>query len=81
IHVEWCKACAHTHHWEEEVRLLFEEKQCALQFLEWHANWWMGHASAIATGDKALSDGCHAYAKHQAGLQHQLTRSFADMWK
>ncbi|KAI5992012.1 hypothetical protein F5J12DRAFT_907442 [Pisolithus orientalis] len=55
IHVEWCKACACTHHWEEEVRLLFEEKQHTLQFLEWHTNWWMGHASAIATGDKALS--------------------------
>ncbi|KAI6009436.1 hypothetical protein F5J12DRAFT_905029 [Pisolithus orientalis] len=81
IHVEWCKAHACTHHWEEEVRLLFEEKQHTLQFLEWHANWWMGCASAIATGDKALSNGCHAYAEHQAELQHQLTRSFADMWK
>ncbi|KAI6156579.1 hypothetical protein BKA82DRAFT_4325506 [Pisolithus tinctorius] len=81
IHVEWCKARACTHRWEEEVRLLFEEKQRTLQFLEWHANWWMGRASAIATGDKALSDGCHAYAEHQAELRHQLTRSFADMWK
>ncbi|KAI6003269.1 hypothetical protein F5J12DRAFT_783695 [Pisolithus orientalis] len=30
---------------------------------------------------KLSPNGCHAYAECQAELQHQLTRSFADMWK
>ncbi|KAL4071968.1 hypothetical protein J3A83DRAFT_4093152 [Scleroderma citrinum] len=62
--------CAHQ--WEEEVKLLIEEKQCTLQFLDWHANWWMDHASAITTGDKELSEGHCAYAEHQAELQYQI---------
>ncbi|KIM60962.1 hypothetical protein SCLCIDRAFT_26283 [Scleroderma citrinum Foug A] len=30
IRVEWCKARARTHHWQEEVKLLFEEMQWML---------------------------------------------------
>jgi len=81
IHVEWCKACARTHRWQEEVELLFEEMQRTLLFLEWHAKWWMEHTSAIATTDEALSEGRRAYAECQAELWRRIGGSFAHMWK
>ena len=81
VHVEWCKAHACAHCWEEEVRLLFKEQQRTLQFLEWHASWWMERASAITTSDEVLSEGCHAYAERQANLRLQIRGSFSHMWK
>ncbi|KAI5999770.1 hypothetical protein F5J12DRAFT_906675 [Pisolithus orientalis] len=48
ICVEWCKACTCAHCWEEEVRLLFEEKQCTLQFLEWHTNCTIAPLGSVA---------------------------------
>jgi len=77
--VEWCKARACAHRWEEEVRLLFEEQQRTLQFLEWHAIWWMDRTNTIETSDKALAEGRRAYAVRQAELCHQIRRSFAHM--
>ena len=70
-----------THHWQEEVELLFEEMKQTLLFLERHAKWWTERVSAMATTDEALSEGCHAYAKHQAELQQQIRGSFAHMWR
>ncbi|KIM66480.1 hypothetical protein SCLCIDRAFT_21951 [Scleroderma citrinum Foug A] len=81
IRVEWCKACARTHRWEEEVRLLFEEQQCTLRFLEWHVIWWMDRTNTIKTSDKALAEGHRAYAVHQAELWHRIGRSFAHVWR
>ncbi|KAL4063761.1 hypothetical protein J3A83DRAFT_4361875 [Scleroderma citrinum] len=43
ICVKWCKACAHTHHWEEEIRLL------------WHTNWWTDHTNIIMSSS-GISD-------------------------
>lgn len=81
IHVEWCKAHACAHCWEEEVRLLFKEQQHTLRFLEWHASWWMDCTSTIITSDEALSKGCRAYAEHQANLWLQIQQLFAHMWR
>ena len=81
IRVEWCKARACAHRWEEEVRLLFEEMQRTLRFLEWHTNWWMERCSTIMTSDEALSEGWHAYAVRQAELRRQIARSFAHIWR
>ena len=81
IRIEWCKARARAHRWEEEVRLLFKEMQRTLQFLEWHANWWMERRSTITTSNEALSEGCHAYAVRQAELRHQIAGSFAHTWR
>jgi len=69
------------HHWEEEVKLLIEEQQHTLQFLEWHASWWMERASAIMTSDEALSEGHRVYAERQANLCLQIQGSFAHMWR
>ena len=79
IRVEWCKARARAHRWEEEVRLLFEEKKRTLRFLEWHANWWADHTSIMIT-DQTLSKGYHVYAERQVELRCRIGMSFADMW-
>ncbi|KAG1871548.1 hypothetical protein F4604DRAFT_1881169 [Suillus subluteus] len=45
LRVEWCKAWARAHWWEEEVQLLCEEMRCVLAFLEWQAGWWDAQGS------------------------------------
>ncbi|KIM62429.1 hypothetical protein SCLCIDRAFT_24966 [Scleroderma citrinum Foug A] len=81
IRVEWCKARARAHRWQEEVKLLFEEMQWTLLFLEWHAKWWMERIGAVATTDEALSEGHRAYTECQAELWHWIGGSFAHMWR
>ena len=55
--------------------------QRTLQFLEWHAKWWMDRTGAIVTTDKTLSEGCCAYAERQAELRDQIRQSFAHTWR
>ena len=81
IRVEWCKARARAHCWQEEVKLLFEEMQRTLLFLEWHAKWCTERIGAIVTTDEALSEGYRAYAEHQVALRGQIGGSFAHMWR
>ncbi|KAG1722257.1 hypothetical protein EDB19DRAFT_1835075 [Suillus lakei] len=40
LRMEWCKARARAHQWEEEVLLLREEMCHVLAFFEWQAGWW-----------------------------------------
>lgn len=79
--MEWCKAHTRAHRWKEEVSLLFEEMWRTLLFFEWHTKWWTERTSAIATTDEALTEGCRAYAEHQADLRCQIGGSFAHMWR
>ncbi|KIK99311.1 hypothetical protein PAXRUDRAFT_132322 [Paxillus rubicundulus Ve08.2h10] len=75
--VEWCKTHAQANHWSEEVELLFEEKHQILQFLGWHAGWWLSKATTCLTDNPELNEGLIAYAGCQAALHHKLTKSFA----
>ncbi|KAG1832385.1 hypothetical protein EV424DRAFT_1469546 [Suillus variegatus] len=40
VRVEWCKSRPRAMCWVEEIELLQEEMQRALQFFDWQANWW-----------------------------------------
>ncbi|KIK74742.1 hypothetical protein PAXRUDRAFT_174820 [Paxillus rubicundulus Ve08.2h10] len=80
IHTKWCKARVRVHHWEEEVDILFEEKQHTLQFLHWHVGWWSRKVGAAVIGDSKLSEGLQAYAQCQATLHLELARSFEHIW-
>ncbi|KAF8834147.1 hypothetical protein BDN67DRAFT_865528, partial [Paxillus ammoniavirescens] len=77
--IEWYKARARAHCWEEEVDLLFEEKRRTLQFLCWHVGWWSREAEAVVIGDP-LSEGLRAYTQHQATLRLELAQSFEHIW-
>ena len=55
--------------------------QRTLQFLEWHAKWWMDQTDAIVTTDKTLSEGYCAYTEHQAELWDQIRQLFAHTWR
>ncbi|KAF8833339.1 hypothetical protein BDN67DRAFT_1017670 [Paxillus ammoniavirescens] len=79
ICIEWCKARARAHRWEEEVDLLFEEKRRTLQFLRWHGGWWLREAEAVVIGDP-LYEGLRVYAQHQAALRLELAQSFEHIW-
>ncbi|KAF8149140.1 hypothetical protein B0H34DRAFT_679437 [Crassisporium funariophilum] len=40
LHIEWCKARACAHRWQEECLLLAEEMCCVLAFFLWQAQDW-----------------------------------------
>jgi len=44
LRIEWCRARARVHHWQEECLLLAEEMRCILAYFVWRANWWKDHA-------------------------------------
>lgn len=81
IRVEWCKTRARANRWSEEVELLFEEKRRILQFLGWHAGWWLSKATARLTDNPELNEGLIAYAGRQAALRRKLAKSFAHTWR
>jgi hypothetical protein len=81
MHIEWCKARAHTMRWAEEVELLKEEMQRILQYLEWEAVLWDKHAVEFHSSDDTEYEGCIAYAKWQADLHRSLALQFTHQWK
>jgi hypothetical protein len=40
LELEWCRARAHTHRWQEECLLLNEEMRRVLAFFKWQASDW-----------------------------------------
>ncbi|KIK93425.1 hypothetical protein PAXRUDRAFT_145122, partial [Paxillus rubicundulus Ve08.2h10] len=71
MRIEWCKARARVHRWQEEVKLLREEMRRTEAFLEWQADWWDNRTKPenITTSDKQTAESLVAYAKRQASLR------------
>ncbi|KAF9067811.1 hypothetical protein BDP27DRAFT_1422543 [Rhodocollybia butyracea] len=67
LRVEWCKACAHSLRWKEEVLLLCEELRRMKEFSLWKARWWRGQVGHREGLSKELEEGVIAYA-----LQHAV---------
>ncbi|KAG2140739.1 hypothetical protein BD769DRAFT_1383921 [Suillus cothurnatus] len=66
--IEWCKARAQAHHWEEEVQLLWEEMCRIVAFLDWQAGWWDMQGLQHAFDSLQAGEGALAYAQCQANL-------------
>ncbi|KAG1901598.1 uncharacterized protein F5891DRAFT_1128045 [Suillus fuscotomentosus] len=81
LHVEWCKARAQAHWWEEEVQLLYEEMRRVLTFLEWQAGWWDTQGSRRQFGSSAFTEGAVAYAHRQAMLRQSMSAWFRLLWE
>ncbi|KAG1903738.1 uncharacterized protein F5891DRAFT_947152 [Suillus fuscotomentosus] len=69
LRVEWCKARARAHRWEEEVQLLHEEMRRVIAFLDWHAGWWDTQGSRRTFSSLQAGEGALAYAQRQANLR------------
>lgn len=51
IRIEWCKARARAHRWQEECALLVEEMRRVLAFFHWQSNWWTKKAEPVSGED------------------------------
>ncbi|KAG1888854.1 hypothetical protein F4604DRAFT_1877293 [Suillus subluteus] len=80
LRVEWCKAQARAHRWEEEVELLREEMRRVIAFLDWHAGWWDMQGSRCAFNSLQAREGALAYAQRQANLRRTMAVHFKSMW-
>ena len=79
--IEWFKACARVHRWQEECLLLAEEMQRIVVFLAWQENEWKSHIKSFQWGsDNALLEGKVAYALRQANIRTQMVESFKAQW-
>ncbi|KAG0692187.1 hypothetical protein DFH29DRAFT_985899 [Suillus ampliporus] len=72
LRVEWCKARARAHRWEEEVQLLQEEMRHIIAFLDWQAGWWDLQGPRHAFNSLQAEEGALAYAQCQANLRRQM---------
>ncbi|KAG1809885.1 uncharacterized protein HD556DRAFT_1428132 [Suillus plorans] len=81
LRVEWCKARAQAHQWDEEVQLLREEMRHVLAFLEWQAGWWEAQGSQCQFVSHAFTEGAVAYAHHQAMLRQRMSARFKSLWE
>ncbi|KAG2135246.1 hypothetical protein DEU56DRAFT_981136 [Suillus clintonianus] len=80
LRVEWCRARARAHRWEEEVQLLREEMRRVLAFFEWQAVWWDTQGSRRTFGSPESAEGAVAYAHRQASLRRSLAFHFRSIW-
>lgn len=80
LRVEWCKARARAHRWEEEVQLLHEEMRRIIAFLEWHADWWDAEGSRRHFSSPQAAEGAFAYAHRQARLRCNMASHFKSVW-
>ncbi|KAG1878448.1 hypothetical protein C8R48DRAFT_745161 [Suillus tomentosus] len=81
LHVEWCKARARAHWWEEEVLLLHEEMRRVLAFFEWQAGWWDKQGARRQFVSHEFTEGALAYAHHQATLRRRMSTHFRSLWE
>ncbi|KAG1720647.1 hypothetical protein EDB19DRAFT_1646955, partial [Suillus lakei] len=79
--VEWCKARARAHQWEEEVLLLHEEMHHVLAFFEWQAGWWDKQGAQRQFVSHEFTEGALAYALHQATLHCRMSTHFRSLWE
>ncbi|TDL14222.1 hypothetical protein BD410DRAFT_809909 [Rickenella mellea] len=80
IRVEWAKARARAHRWQEEVQLLLEEMRRVLTFLAHRAEWWRGLVVLCKGVPEHLAEGLSSYAHHQAAINLHIRKWFQSMW-
>ncbi|KAF8176561.1 hypothetical protein BJ912DRAFT_1024344 [Pholiota molesta] len=84
LRIEWCRARARAHRWQEECLLLAEEMRRVLAYFSWQANWWtelsldppMIKSKSTISGKHPANirviDGKRAYALRQADIQQKM---------
>jgi hypothetical protein len=82
LRIEWCKARARAHRWQEECLLLSEEMRRILAFFIWQENEWRSRAKSIPSrsDNVVLAEGKVAYALRQANIRSQMVESFKAQW-
>ncbi|KAG6877691.1 hypothetical protein C0992_009434 [Termitomyces sp. T32_za158] len=82
LRIEWCKARARAHRWQEECLLLEEEMRRVMAFFRYKQEQWLRLSTMMYKHtDAATARGLQAYAQRQAELQSRLLERCATMWK
>ncbi|KAH7904101.1 hypothetical protein BJ138DRAFT_1175416 [Hygrophoropsis aurantiaca] len=80
LRIEWNKARARAHRWQEEIQLLKEEMRRVLAFFGWQADWWDRQASRRTDVSAAHAEGLQAYAARQAWIRRNMANHFVKLW-
>ncbi|KAF9458780.1 hypothetical protein BDZ94DRAFT_1312961 [Collybia nuda] len=82
LRIEWCKAHARAHCWQEECLLLQEEMRRVKEFLSWEEWKWIERTAKVEPRyDLFLAEGQKAYAFRQAAICVQLHAHCEVAWK
>ena len=79
--MEWCKARARAHRWQEECLLLNEEMRRVSAFFSSQSNWWRSLAVATTEQPDVLQSGKIAYADRQADIREAMRIRCEVEWK
>ncbi|TFK58188.1 hypothetical protein BDN72DRAFT_782408, partial [Pluteus cervinus] len=74
LRIEWCKARARAHRWQEECQLIVEEMRRTKEFFQFEARRWQELAA------NAIGGGHRAYALRQADIRLRLFVRCTDNW-
>ena len=86
LRIEWCKARARAHRWQEECLLLREEMRRVIAFFSWQAEDWKHiaeeHANKSLTGldDNLIRIRRVAYASLQAAIRQKMKIHCENKW-
>ncbi|KIL56974.1 hypothetical protein M378DRAFT_88521, partial [Amanita muscaria Koide BX008] len=84
LRIEWCKARARAHRWQEECLLLNEEMRRVLQFFDSEVFRWKELASADGSQDYDTTDiqeGRKAYVHRQANIRVAMRDLCSQKWQ
>ena len=73
--LEWCKARARAHRWQEECSLLEEEMRRIKVFFGWQGRYWTEMAAVAGT------EGPCAYGCRQAAMRQSMLDYCENAWK
>ncbi|KAG6818624.1 hypothetical protein H0H93_003377 [Arthromyces matolae] len=81
LRIEWCKARARAHRWQEECMLLNEEMRRILAFFTYQEQLWAARATKqYPHVDATVSTGFRAYAWRQSTIRQQLRTLYDRTW-
>ncbi|KAF9463104.1 hypothetical protein BDZ94DRAFT_1193298 [Collybia nuda] len=82
LRIEWCRARARAHRWQEECLLLQEEMRRVKEYFSWEERLWIERAAMVTPGaDPLVAEGQRAYAFRQAMVRSQLRSHCEELWK
>ncbi|KAF8869326.1 hypothetical protein BD779DRAFT_1614547 [Infundibulicybe gibba] len=79
LRLEWCKARARAHRWQEECLLLQEEMRRTLAFFQSEIEKWGMIIAGLPSTD--ATEGLKAYACRQADIRRGLLTRCQDRWR
>ncbi|KAF8065986.1 hypothetical protein FPV67DRAFT_1692449 [Lyophyllum atratum] len=83
LRIEWCRARARAHCWQEECLLLEEEMRRVVAFFEYEERRW--HDRSEVSYPDGMEDqtvmGMRAYCHHQAAVRRSLIDTCHESWK